>query len=361
MITVQVENGFDLHGAEYAQLYARSAATLFQHPLWLHELYTTLAPTVDAEPLIVTGRDQDTGTLALVLPLVRRREALARRVEFADLGVCDYAMPVVDRALDGTPDAAALAPAIRETIGSTDLLVIDKVPGDAHTVATLLGSKSIRRHPYDTHPISLGSSPEQWRARLDPEFIRHLERKRERVGRRKRVLALRELASSEEVDGAFERMREFRQDRFADRRAIDLMQDPRYYDFYLSVARASADDGGPGSTSILTINDEIVGVSFMLVDDERDVGVLVGYDVAQYRNYSLGLLIVDELIAVSFANGKGFHDLTLGHEGYKLSFGAAREPMHSVRIPLTVRGHAARAAADRETQARQLAKRVLRR
>lgn len=359
MIAIQREDRFDFRSAEYERLYERSDATPFQHPQWLHRLYGSLAPEVGAEPVIVTGRDAD-GELRLLLPLVRRRVRLMRRVEFADLGVCDYAAPVIERAYREAVLAPETEPAVRKAIGRADLIVVEKIAADPEAFVRLLGARSIRRHDYDAHAIKLPDTFEAWRESLDPKVVRHVDRKRKRVGGNGRRLRMRELDSTEEVDAAFDAMRAFRQARFGDRRAVDLVQTACYFDFYRQVARDSMQGAGPASTSLLTVNDETVGVSFSVYDAEQDLFLLIGYDFAHYRNYSLGLIMVEELIATAIGDGKRYYDLTIGHDGYKTDFGATPTAMYAVRAPRTVRGRAGLVAEDREAGARRFAKRVLR-
>ena len=351
-------DGLDFLGGEYAQLYERSSATLFQHPMWLHHLYGDLAPRVGADPVIVTMRDED-GLLVAVLPLVRRHSRRVNRVEFADLGVSDYAAPVI---AGGVTDAFANAhtyAGARVATGRTDLVRVDKVAGDPTSLASILGARKVRAHDYETHAIALDGTFESWRESLQPEFVRHLDRKRKRLAGAGRVVDVREIHCPDDIDPAFDRMREFRRARFADRRAIDLVQDDRYDSFYRAVARRSAIRGGPGSTTVLTVNGDIAAASFCLQDRERDLFLLIGYDIERFRNYALGLLLVEDLIAASFANNKRVHDLTLGHDNYKQSFGATAAPVYSVRAPLTMRGRIAQAGADQEASARRLAKRAL--
>ena len=47
---IVVEQSFDFLSPEYAELFDRSAATAFQHPIWLHSLYTRLAPEAGRNP-----------------------------------------------------------------------------------------------------------------------------------------------------------------------------------------------------------------------------------------------------------------------------------------------------------------------
>src|SRR5437588_12098607 len=91
---IAIEQGFDFLSPDYAELFDNSAATAFQHPLWLDTLYTRLASHAGATPLVVVVRHRATGALAMVLPLLRIRRGPIRTVEFADLRVSDYLAPV---------------------------------------------------------------------------------------------------------------------------------------------------------------------------------------------------------------------------------------------------------------------------
>ena len=76
MFAVERLTHFDFLSAEYHQLFDHSTATLFQNPVWLDSFYSTLVPTVGAEPLVVTVRTDDDGRLLAVLPLVRTGRGL---------------------------------------------------------------------------------------------------------------------------------------------------------------------------------------------------------------------------------------------------------------------------------------------
>jgi len=80
---IAIEQGFDFLSPDYAELFDNSAATAFQHPLWLDTLYTRLASHAGATPLVVVVRHRATGALAMVLPLLRIRRGPIRTVEFA--------------------------------------------------------------------------------------------------------------------------------------------------------------------------------------------------------------------------------------------------------------------------------------
>jgi CelD/BcsL family acetyltransferase involved in cellulose biosynthesis len=354
------EDAFDFHTREYAALYGRAQATLFQHPTWLDQLYRHRAPATRSTRLVVTIRDRATGRLLGVLPLVRRRRHGVRFVEFADLGVSDYAAPVLDRnAADRILADPEVPLRVRAALGGFDLLHVQKLKGSAHAAARLLAAPRVRRLPYDTHPVALPPATEDWREKLlDPAFARHLARKRKRL-RPKGEYAVREVADPQEVDVMLHQIRSFRAIRFAGGRAVDSMQDPDCFAFYSAVAQRSAADGGPARLSAITVAGVPAAATLDLVDNDEHLFLIVGYDRGRLRNYSLGLLIVEDLIDRAVAAGLRTFDLTVGNEGYKSDFGATPVPLYAVRAPRTLLGRVAGWVMDLEAFARRIAKRGL--
>ena len=359
-LVVERDDSFDFRSPEYLDLFQRSTATLFQHPGWLHHVYATLAPRLGAHPLVVTVRAAGSGRLLVVLPLVRRRQRGLRLVEFADLGVCDHAAPVVDRdAASWLRAVPALPEAVRRALGRFDLLRVDRIPTAPDAFADLLGTRTHRRHAYDTHTVTLPASFEEWHgSRLAPAFARHLERKRERL-RRKGGLSFRTATDPVAVDRLLEDLRRFRRDRFRGRRALDLVQDSRHFAFYRNVARESVANGGPAVLSVLEAGGRPAAVSLDLADADRHLFLVVGYDFARLRNYSLGLLIVDELARAAIDRGAHYLELTVGNEGYKADFAATPIPMWSTRRARTVRGWLGGVAIDAEAWGRRRVKGAL--
>lgn len=355
------EDGFDFGSAEYAALYAGSEATLFQHPVWLEEIYRCRVPATGSARVVVTVRERQGERLVALLPLVRRRRRGVRFIEFADLGVSDYAAAVVERrSADRVLADLELPGLVRAALGRFDVLDVQKLRGADRSLARLLGARRVRRLPYDTHPVSLPPATEDWRAKLlDPAFTRHLARKRKRL-RPKGELALVEVTDPVEVAEALEQIRSFRADRFADRRAVDLMQDPDCFSFYSAVAQRNAAVGGPARLFAITVGGATVAATLDLVDEREHLFLIVGYDFARLRNYSLGLIIVEELIDRAVASGLDTFDLTVGDEGYKSDFGGTAVPMYAVRMPGSLRGHLAGWAMSLEARAREIVKSWLR-
>ena len=333
---VSREDDFDFRSSEYVALYERSQATPFQHPVWLSSLYEVLAPRRKAQKQVITVRGEDS-RIVLVLPFVRRRLGLIRLIEYADLGVNDYAAPVLDR--DAAASLAAdgqVSKEIRRMLGRFDLLRIERVADSPDLMLSLIAGATAKRHAYDTHIVDLPDNAEAWRAQLDPKFLRHLERKYKRL-RPKGERRLRIIDDIAEVESVMGRMQAFRAARFAEHRGTDLVQDPDCFSFYSAVARASVENG-PGSLAVLEVAAEPAAVALNLIDRDRDIYVLVGYDVERLRNYSLGLLIVDELVQNAIGRRQAYFDLTVGDEPYKADFGARPRPVFEIRVQRTFLG-----------------------
>ena len=356
-LVVAREDDFDFGSHEYADLWAGSGATLFQHPSWLAEVHRCLVPAAGARPLVVTVRDRQEGRLVALVPLVRRRRRGLRFVEYAGLGVSDYSAAVVERRaaerLVSDPDVVR---AVCAALGRYDVLHVTGIRDDDRCLATLLGARRLRRLPYDTHPISLPPATEDWRTKLlDPSFARHLARKRKRL-RPKGELALTVVTDPDEVREVMTRIRAFRDARFAGRRAVDLTQDPGCFGFYTSVAERGALEGGPARLFALTLDGTPVAATLDLVGEREHLFLVVGYDFARLRNYSLGLLIVEQLVDRAVAAGLDTFDLTVGDEGYKSDFGAASVPMHEVLAAGSFRGRVACAGLRLTSRGRGVAR-----
>jgi len=327
----------------------------------VHHLYGTLTPAKRADPAVITVRDdEDSDRLVMVLPLLSRRHFLATQVEYADLGVSDYTAPLVhpDWEWECTRDPE-LIEQIRAKAGGADLIRLEKLRHGVESVVRMLGTTDVTEHAYRGYSIPLPSTFEEWQHQRERRVVRDVEKKRKRIGRNGRVLELRELTDPTEIDTAFDRMAEFRAARFAGKRAIDLLQDPAYVEFYRRVAHDGAAGVDPGTTWILTIDGETGAATFGLADDVRDLFLLVGYDVANWKNYSLGLVLVEQQIKVSIEHGKKFHDLGIGHGAYKVELGAVATPVYRARRALTPAGWADARIADRTAAAKVSAKKFL--
>ena len=326
MFDVQVEQNFSFISPEYAALFARSAATAFQSPLWLDFLYSSrLLSDHGAEPAVVTVRRRGDSGLVMVLPLVRRKHGLFRVVEFADFGVSDYAAPVCERTdCAELVEDADLRAQLWRALRPFDLLRLAKLRDDLLPFAGVLGhkTKSVPRHR--SYSVDLERPFAQWRSqRMDPSLRKQLDKKRRQLARAGKV-RFEVLERAEAISAAFLAMREFRWQRFQDRN--DAMQSPGRFDFYLEVAQRGWATG-LSRTYGMWLDDCLIACGFGLTHQGTFLLLLTGSDLQNLRHYSIGLLCMEDIVRDCIERGERTFDLTIGDEGYKKLFGTRTTPL----------------------------------
>jgi CelD/BcsL family acetyltransferase involved in cellulose biosynthesis len=359
MFEVSVDNGFDFRSPEYVDLYERSVATPFQSPVWLATLYGGLLQHNSASPLVLVVRRGADKSLAMVLPLVRRRYSMLRVIEFADLRVSDYVSPVTDAATFAAllADRECVA-RVRALVRPYDLLRIGKLADNALELERLFGIGRRELMGMSAYETSLEDNYEAWREeRLGRSYCKELDKKARQLHRRG-VVRFEATEDEEEIARTFEALRVYRGLRFGNHEdgTGDLLQVPAYYDFYLGLAT----EGRGRYTRIyeMTVDGQTVAGALGLVD--RDGSVLVvlsGFDHDNFRSQSLGSLLFQEIARDTIERGGRVLDFTIGDEPYKLTFGAKPEPMWQVTRAGSPLGHAAGLLVDRMPAAKALARR----
>ena len=330
---------FYFGSSAFADLFGRSDATAFQHPLWLGALHRIWAPARGADPVTVVGRSGD-GALCFVLPLLLRRVSGVALLETADLGVSDYAAPVADaRWWSAREKDGALARAVARALPGHDVLRIKPVRPEHLPLWTAFLDGDVRPLTFGAHALRVRGQMGDWRAVcLQDSFARRLARKHKRFfkapGARLRVL--REPC---EIADAIERMARWRAGRFAG----DVIEESAALAFYRAVAVDGARTGF-AQTYALEVGGEIIGLSFGIAADGRLNYLLIGCDYARFGSHSPGLLLYEGMIDDWIAQGGEVFDFTIGDEPFKTDFGTHRTSMAEITRAASWRGSLALAA-----------------
>jgi CelD/BcsL family acetyltransferase involved in cellulose biosynthesis len=335
-----IEPGFDFRSTEYRELHEASVATAFQQPLWLDSFYRHLAPARGADKLPVTLRAGN--SLVAVLPMIRRVKSGVALVEAADLGVGDYAAPVVRSDWMPGPDVAERVAA---ALPSFDLMRIRPIR-EEHVVQwqALLGGEP-RTLDFSAHAVELGGSFEEWRTRaLEPGFLKQLDRKKKRFLKEPGA-TLRLLRKWREIKTAVVAMQTLRAGRFDG----DPIQQDFAREFYAQVAVEGA-EAGFSRTYALTLGGEDIGYVFGLTWKGRLHYLLIGCDYEKHGRHSPGLLMYDGIIEDWMKDVGTVFDFTIGDEAFKADFGTTPTPMFEIRRAATWRGRLGAAAFDAREQ-----------
>jgi len=326
---VSVDDAFDFLSQEYAELFNGLSATAFQHPMWLDSLYSKLAPAAAAKRLVVVVRYRATGALAMVLPLLRIRRGPIRTVEFADLRVSDYLAPVCAAQVfsDLLQDEDACLK-IRRLIGPFDLLRMPKLPDGRIPIETLLAAP--RRISMDTNAYStlLIAPYEQWRANaLDRSYQKELAKKWRQL-QKKGAPHFSCCDDGASTIAAMEVMKNFRGPRFQAQGDGDLLQRSEYFDFYSDVATRGL--GSFVRLYTMKMDDNVIAAVLGLCHRGSFLIIMSAFDIAGYKNQSLGALMFERVARDCIERGDQILDFTIGDEPYKRLFGAQPSPMWSV-------------------------------
>ncbi len=332
-VVVGLEPDFDFLSGEYRALFEASAATPFQHPAWLDAFYRTMLAPHGAEKLVVAGRDSADGTLLFLLPLLRRRRSGVVLIEAANLGVGDYAHPVVAPALRNGDFVSAVA----AVLPPYDILNIRPIRDESRQLWQAFLPGQSRTLDYSAHAAALFAPFAAWRDEaLDGSFARYLDRKKKRFLKSGKI----ELVH---VDGDFragiDLIASIRKGRFDD----DILQNAYAREFYADVA---ANGREVARIYRLMLDGADVAQAFGLVLDGRFYYLLIGADYERFGKHSPGLVLYDLLIEKWIDEGGTVFDFTIGDEAFKRDFGTTPTPMHALVDTATLKGKLALSAFD---------------
>ena len=356
MLEVRIDSQFDFQSGEYADLFRRSTVTAFQHPDWLGALYRKLVPQLKAEPLIVTVRATPNGRLLMVLPLIRRRYGALRVVEFADLGVSDYASPIgTDAAMESILADAAARTSIKKVLKPFDILRVQKLRAGSPALERLVGASQRMSMSMSSHAVPLDDSFPSWRAtRMAASYRKELDKKSRQL-HRKGAVTFECATNVEAIKLTLHKMREYRRPRFE---TGDLLQQAAYFDFYFDIATRSRESLARVYT--LSMDGTPIAGVMGLAHQGSFLVILGGFDLANYKNVSLGSLMFEQVARHCIELGDRELDFTIGDEPYKSLFGAKAYPMYQISRAGSPLGAVAGVVIEQVPWVRTMAKRFMR-
>ena len=358
MFSVGVENAFNFLSQDYAELFGRSCATPFQHPLWLDRLYAALVPSAGVEPLVVVVRHRSDGRLAMVLPLVRQRHGIMRVIEFADLRVSDYASPVCTEATFALilRDAAA-CDQIRNALKPFDLLRIKKLKDGSLPIERLLDAPARSSMAMSAHATVLRAPFSQWRAdNLNASYCKELDKKSRQLHRKGEV-RFECTDDPELIRSTFHSMRDYRRPRFQERGDGDLLQKFDYFDFYLDIAVRGK--GVLSRTYTMFMDGRPIAGVMGLAHNGEFLVILGGFDHAGYKSQSIGALMFQAVARDCVERGDTVLDFTIGDEAYKRLFGARPSRMWMVSRAGSAMGSLAGFVVEQVPWVKSMARRLV--
>lgn len=354
---VSVDNTFDFLSQEYAEQFAGSSATAFQHPLWLDSIYRKLVPAAAAKRLIIVLRYRANGALAMVLPLLRLQRGPISTVEFADLRVSDYlALPCSAEVFSEVLGDSCACLEIQRLIKPFDILRIPKLPDGTFAIEVLLGAPPPVAAPSSAYSVTLTAPFEQWRVdALDRSYQKGLVKKWRQL-QRKGAVSFSCCEDAATIVATLEMMREHRGLRFRARGDGDLLQRPEYFDFYSDIVLRGV--GSFVRLYALRVDDRVIAAVLGLCHKGAFCTILNAFELTGYRNQSPGALMFEQVAKDCIERGDRVLDFTIGDEPYKKLFGAQASPMWALTQAGSTTGALAGFALKQAPWIKQVAKRM---
>lgn len=304
-------------------------ATPFQHPDWLAAWAETFGAAPDARLFVALVRDVRTGRVVLRLPLSLEVFSSVRILRNWDRGASDYNAPLL--APDVAADPAAIAAIWRRlaaVLPPCDLVVFDKLPCDLggfadprHGIGTVTPSLNVG------HVVRFGPD---WA--IDGTLGRSLARKRRKLAN-KGTLTFRWGAAADDLD-AFDELVAQRRARFAeanrDRDPADVEAFWRHLAATSPIARLAT----------LRLDGKLLAAGFGTRTATSFQLLATAFDPA-WKNWSPGLVMIEDLIAAARADGVTLFDFTIGQESYKASFAPEPRPLADLFVAFTLKGRLA--------------------
>ena len=332
---VGIENDFDFLSDEYKELFGRSDVTAFQRPLWLHCIYTVLAPRIGAKPHIIAVRTC-TGELKMLIPLVLQRSFDVSILQPADLGVSDYNCIVADsETVSKLSRDEGFVKRIRALLEPADVLIFRKIQNSPAAVAAILGDGRKTPNENAGYELALGAGTfEEWqKASLKKKFRNGVRRRQRCLESAHRSVEFVTFTTPGDIERAIRFIRDLRTARFKD----DILMWEAYLDFYLHYAIAGA-ASGEAVTSGLVVNGQLISADFGIVSANDYYSILCAAKLDEYGQYSPGLQSLFAIIRNSHAMGKVRFDFGIGRTRQKSDFGCTEIPLYNLTVARSMSG-----------------------
>jgi CelD/BcsL family acetyltransferase involved in cellulose biosynthesis len=319
-----ITSEFRLIEHEWRAFEKRADYTPFQSFDWLLTWQRCIGSRAGVKPAIVTGH-QSNRELLFVLPLAIERTPFGRRCVFFGYDVCDYNAPLLAPefpAVIRPPDFANWWRVIqkfmlRKPEFNYDVLFLEKMPERIGTQENPMLALATILRPARAYRANLGDDWESFYASKRSSATRSRDRtKRRRLGD-SGELRITTLQDPEERQTALRILFSQKGRFFARIKEPNMFEQPKYSDFYLSVAAAA---GPLIHISRLDVGRTCAAINLGLQFRGCYYYVLASYDDGVLSRFGPGAMHLRELMRYAISQRFKHFDFTIGEHPYKLEW-----------------------------------------
>ncbi len=304
----------------------------FQSLNWLTVLYEELAPAHRAMPRLVVVSERNSGSVALVLPLIVKKKRTLRVARFADFGVSDYGGPILGPAVLNKRRSMRRAwRAVRYAMRDVDLIRLEKMPatigGRPNPLITRSGVAPSR---LSGNTIVIGTTVEDYIASRGKKYRKEVERCTrlwEKEGAPKFSRAL----EPEEIARAYTMLEEQQLARHTALGSKYILDEPAYRAFYERLVMDGT-EAELGYLFTLEAGPETIATLFGIAHEGTFTLLRISNGGERWSHLSPGRLIVVEAMKYFVARGVTRFDMGIGDYPFKRGFGATEVPLYDLIV-----------------------------
>jgi CelD/BcsL family acetyltransferase involved in cellulose biosynthesis len=298
----------------------------------------TIGRARGTHPLFVAVFDEASRPL-LLLPLGIERIDGMRVLGFLDGGVSDYNAPVV---FEPTRvwDAATTRTLWRELVRALprfDIVTFEKMPADICGLPNPLANLKVVPSAPSGHFVNLTTS---W----NEQAAKHLPFNRETQAQRRRLARLGHvnfIVAEHPTDRQriLEAMLSQKSRRYLETWGVDGLDRPGYRSYYTALIERLPCPG-PCLVSALEINGKVISTNWGFLVKRRFIGIVMTFEGGEWKRFSPGKLLLEDLLNWCFDNGVHIFDFGVGDETYKVAYTDQTLPLYRGTIAITIAGKA---------------------
>ncbi len=297
----------------------------------------TIGKARRTRPLFVAVFD-DIGRPMLLLPLGIERHRGIQILRFLDGELNDYNAPIIFEPIRtwGSEILEQLWRELVKVLPRFDIAVLEKMPAEVCGTPNpliFLGEPFFR----SGHFLNIQTSWDEYAANQLPY-------KRESVIQRRRLAKLGKVTFTVAKDRTdrqriLQAMMRQKSRRYIETRGIDGLDRPGFREYYEALVERFS---WPGSVliSALEIDGKILSTNWGFIFNGRFLGIITSFESGEWRRFSSGRLLLEDLLRWNFENGSAIFDFGSGDESYKLPYCDEELLLYHANIPVTLVGKA---------------------
>jgi CelD/BcsL family acetyltransferase involved in cellulose biosynthesis len=310
----------------------------FQTFEWQSTWCTTIGQAEGVRAYIVHLVD-DTGRTLLILPLgIYSRKGL-RFLCFLGGIVTDYNAPLIDSEFASkisNKEFSSLWATILDLLPRVDVVWLRRMPdtieGTRNPMITLPGAK----HTENAHAATLPGDLTTFKARRSTKLFSDNRRRRRRLSEKGRIDVCIPVGPAETIE-TLETMAHQKSRRWRESGARDLFALPGYLRFYKLLSNTPLQMGRV-HVSCLRLNNEMLATHWGLVFKRRFYWLMPGYQAGEWTRYSVGRLLLENVVEWSISQQINVFDLTVGDESFKFDWADHSLPLYEHLAHRSIQG-----------------------